>query len=165
MRGLGIQFTPLPSEYRGGGCSTIDTIKLLEIGVPTTNLGAMSCPLAKNFAAWARFAVLPAARQYFGTEAVRIETMGTYSCRSINGSGRLSEHAFANAVDVSGFVLADGRRITVESGWNGSIEEREFLRALAASACRRFGTVLGPDYNAAHYNHFHFDMSTNRLCR
>jgi hypothetical protein len=139
----------------------IDTIKLMDFGTQTTNLGAMTCPLASSFTDWARYAVAPAAKQYLGSPVIKIETMGTFNCRAVNGgrSGRLSEHAFANAVDVSAFVLRDGRRISVLNGWRGSPEERAFLRRLHQSACKRFGTVLGPDYNAAHANHFHFDMA------
>lgn len=156
-----VQFAALPNQIFGGGCQTIDTIKLLDFGTPTTNLGAMTCPLAANFSAWAKNAVIPAARAYFKSEVVKIETMGTYSCRNVNGasSGKLSEHAFGNAVDVSAFVLKDGRRISVLSGWNGKEDERAFLRRLRESACKRFGTVLSPDYNAAHANHLHFDMA------
>lgn len=167
LKQAGVRFTPLPNQDHGGGCSSIDSVKLLDIGTPVTNLGAMTCPLAKSFAAWAQFAVKPAARQYFGQEVVKIETYGTYSCRNIYGgrSGRLSQHAYANAIDVSGFVLADGRRIMLDGGWNGDKTSQDFLRALHKSACRRFGTVLSPDYNAAHYNHFHMDMSGNGYCR
>ncbi|TXC73655.1 extensin family protein [Sphingorhabdus soli] len=167
LKAADVRFSPLADRSEDGGCRTIDTIKLLDFGTPTTNLGAMTCPLAKNFAAWARYAVIPAAQVYLGEKVVKIETMGSYSCRNIYGgrSGRLSQHAFANAVDVSAFVLADGRRISVEKNWNGSAKERAFLEALHTSACRRFGTVLGPEYNAAHYNHFHFDMSGNGYCR
>jgi hypothetical protein len=156
-----VRFSALPNQSFGGGCRTIDTIKLMDFGVPATNLGAMTCPLAAGFAAWAKHAVLPAGRQYLGSEVVRIETMGTYSCRNVNGgrSGKLSQHAFGNAVDVSAFVLKDGRRISVLDGWRGKPDEREFLRRLHQSACKRFGTVLGPDYNNAHANHFHFDMA------
>jgi len=74
--------------------------------------------------------------------------MGTYACRSIAGSGRLSEHATANAVDVAAFILADGRRISVLEGWNGDERHARFLRSVRVSACRRFNTVLSPDYNA-----------------
>jgi hypothetical protein len=167
LKQAGVKFTPLPNQDHGGGCSSIDSVKLLDVGTPTSGLGAMTCPLARNFAAWARYAVKPAARQYLGTEVVRIETYGTYSCRNIYGgrSGRLSQHAYSNAVDVAGFVLADGRRIMLDGGWKGDRASQDFLRALHKSACRRFGTVLGPDYNAAHYNHFHFDMSGNGYCR
>ncbi|MGL3823588.1 extensin family protein [Sphingopyxis sp. R3-92] len=167
LKQAGVRFTPLANEDHGGGCSSIDSVKLLDIGTPTTNLGAMTCPLARNFAAWAQYAVKPAARKFFGTEVVKIETFGTYSCRNIYGgrSGRLSQHASSNAIDISGFVLADGRRIMLDGGWKGDKPSQDFLRALHTSACRRFGTVLGPDYNAAHYNHFHMDMSGNGYCR
>ncbi|WP_395635419.1 extensin family protein [Sphingorhabdus sp.] len=156
-----VRFAGLPNKSFDGGCRMIDTIKLMDFGTPATNLGAMTCPLAANFTDWARYAVRPAAKQYLGAEVVRIETMGTFNCRNIYGghSGKLSEHAFANAVDVSAFVLRDGRRVSVLTGWNGSSEERAFLRRLHQSACKRFGTVLGPDYNAAHANHFHLDMA------
>jgi len=167
LRQAGVKFTPLPNEDHGGGCSSIDSVKLLDIGTPVTNLGPMTCPLARNFAAWVEYAVRPAARLYFRTEVVKVETYGTYSCRNIYGgrSGRLSQHATSNAVDVAGFVLADGRRIMLDGGWHGDKSSQQFLRALHKSACRRFGTVLSPDYNAAHYNHFHLDMSGNGYCR
>lgn len=161
LKAQSVRFTVLPNRNLGGGCRTIDTIKMMELGTETTNLGPMTCPLASKFAAWAKFAVRPAARQYFGSDVTRIETFGTYSCRNVNGgrSGKLSQHAFANAVDISAFILRDGRRISILNGWNGKSEEREFLKRLHQSACKRFGTVLGPEYNAQHANHFHFDMS------
>ena len=161
LKDSSVKYSTLPNHNFGGGCRTIDTIKLMDFGTPTTNLGAMTCPLATSFAAWAKHAVMPAGRQILGSEVVRIETFGTYSCRNISGgrSGKLSEHAFGNAVDVSAFVLKDGRRVSVLSGWHGKSDEREFLRRLHQSACKRFGTVLGPEYNNAHANHFHFDMA------
>lgn len=156
-----VRFSGLPNKSFENGCRTIDTIKLMDFGTPTTNLGAMTCPLADNFTDWTRYAVGPAAKLYLKSEVVRIETMGTFNCRNIYGgrSGKLSEHAFANAVDVSAFILRDGRRVSVLSGWRGSSDEQAFLRRLHQSACKRFGTVLGPDYNGAHANHFHFDMA------
>jgi hypothetical protein len=156
-----VRFSGLPNKSFDNGCRTINTIKLMDFGTPATNLGAMTCPLANNFTDWARYAVGPAAKMYLKSEVVRIETMGTFNCRNVNGgrSGKLSEHAFANAVDISAFILRDGRRVSVLDGWRGSAEEQAFLRRLHQSACKRFGTVLGPDYNSAHANHFHFDMA------
>ncbi len=161
LKSASVRYSPLPNQTLGGGCRTIDTVKLLSFATEATNLGAMTCPLAASFAAWAQHAVRPAAQAYLGSDVVRIETMGTYSCRNINGgrSGKLSQHAFGNAVDVSAFILRDGRRVSVLNGWRGAADERAFLRRLHASACKRFGTVLGPDYNAAHANHLHFDMA------
>src|SRR3546814_14931637 len=94
LKQAGVRFTPLPNEDHGGGCTSIDSVKLLDVGVPVSGLGAMTCPLAKNFAAWAQYAVKPAARKFFGTEVVKIETYGPHSCRHLKGRrpGRRSPH-------------------------------------------------------------------------
>ncbi len=152
----------------GNGCSALGSVQLLDIGTPTTNLGAMTCPLARSFARWTRDAVQPAARQWLGTGVARIESFGTYSCRPLNGQegNKLSEHGRANAVDISAFVLADGRRITVLDGWSsGDPKVRGFLRAVHDAGCRSFGITLGPDANPFHRNHFHFDMGRGPYCR
>jgi len=163
-----VRFRVLEDRRFERGCSALGAVQLLEIGTPATNLGAMACPLARQFARWARDGVQPAARRLLGSPVRRIETFGTYACRGVNGQagGRLSEHGFANAVDVSGFLLADGRRITVQEGWNGGNERvRRFLRAVHEAGCRHFSIGLGPDSNAYHYNHFHFDMGRGPYCR
>ncbi len=167
LRNAGVRFSPLPNQNFSGGCSQIGAITMLDVGRGTevSNLGPVRCELANKFAAWTEYAVRRAARQYLGSELVRIETMGSYSCRPVAGSNRLSEHGRANAIDVSGFVLADGRRITLTKYWNNGRQEKKFLRAIHQSACRRFGTVLSPDFNADHHDHFHFDMSGNGYCR
>jgi hypothetical protein len=164
-------FTPLPDQYFGAGCSNRNTVRLASLqsdhdSLSLTNLGPVTCPLANTFAAWARFGVDRAARQILGSPLVTIETMGSYNCRNVAGSSKRSAHATANAIDVSGFVLADGRRITVRGDWrDGSSSERRFLRVIHTSACKRFGTVLSPDYNAAHHDHFHLEMSSGEFCR
>ncbi len=167
LQSLGARYTILPDRSFGAGCSAVNSVLLTGAGVPITNIAAIQCPLASALTLWVRGSVQQAANASFGTRVVKIETMGAYSCRNIIG-GRgtgLSEHASANAVDVSAFVLADGRRISVQQGWNGAEDERDFLRAIHKTACARFQTVLSPDYNAAHYNHFHFDMGRGPYCR
>ena len=165
----GIRFRALPDQQFGGGCSATGAVQLLDIGVPVTNLGAMRCGLARTFAAWIRYGAQPAARQILGSELVRVESMGTYACRNViggRGPARLSGHAIANAADVGAFVLADGRRISVKYGWTSADpSEREFLQVVRRSACRRFGTVLSPDYNAAHADHLHVEADTASFCR
>lgn len=166
----GVAFRALPDQYFGGGCSATGAVQLLDIGVPVTNLGAMRCGLARTFAAWIRFGAQPAARLILGSELVRVESMGTYACRNVIGRpdrpARLSGHAIANAADVGAFVLADGRRISVKYGWTSADPaEREFLQTVRRSACRRFGTVLSPDYNAAHADHLHVEADAAGFCR
>lgn len=164
-------FTPLPDAYYGGGCSAVNAVKLASLRSDTkrlklSNLGPMTCTLADTFAGWARFGVDRAAQQILGSPLVKIETMGTYNCRNIAGSSRLSGHARADAIDVSGFVLADGRRITVADNWeDNSPEVRRFFSTIHTSACKRFGMVLGPDFNPAHHNHLHLEVGGRKACR
>jgi hypothetical protein len=163
-------FVPLSDRYYGGGCSTLSSVSITRLQgdageFELTNLGPVSCPLAESFAAWARFGVDRAARQILGSPLVRVETMGSYSCRNVAGSGRLSAHARAEAIDVGAFVLADGRRISLVNDWNGGASERRFLRVVHESACKRFGTVLGPNYNAAHRDHLHLELGDGTFCR
>ena len=164
-------FTPLPDQYYGAGCSAINAVRLASLrsdsaALALTNLGPVTCPLAETFAGWARFGVDRAAQQILGSALVRIETMGSYSCRNVAGTDRRSAHATANAIDVSGFVLADGRRITVSGDWHSaSPRVRQFLTTVQGSACKRFGTVLGPGYNQAHHDHLHLELSGSAFCR
>lgn len=160
----GARYELLPDRTFAGGCSATGSVKLVAVGIPIANLGALKCRAAERLTLWTREAVQSAANAWLGSYVVKIESFGTYSCRPVNGvaGARLSQHAFANAVDIAAFVLADGRRITVEQGWNGADPNvREFLRAVHKSACRRFNIVIGPAGDAQHYNHFHFDMGTN----
>ena len=167
----GSPYRALPDRYFGAGCQTLNTVQLDAIRgddgqFALTNLGPVTCPLATTVSQWARFGVDRAAREILGSPLARIQTFGSYSCRNVAGTARRSAHSRAEAVDVAAFVLADGRRVEVLSDWNdGSAEERRFLRVVQESACKRFGTVLGPEYNAAHRDHFHLEMRGGSFCR
>lgn len=124
---------------------------------PTARMG---CPLADTLESWIAGSVQPAATATFGSPVARINQISAYACRNRNNFGKeLSEHAFGNALDVSGFVLANGRSFTVQAGWNGDAREQAFLRLVFAGACQRFTTALGPGSNIMHYNHFHIDLA------
>ena len=167
----GVRFSRVPDAYGAPGCNKLGTVKISALSgdasqFSVTNLGAVKCETAKTFSAWARFGVDRAARQILGSPLARIETMGSYSCRNVMGTSRRSAHSTGNAIDVSAFVLADGRRISLKSDWSdGSRDEREFLRVVHKSACKRFGTVLGPEYNAAHRDHLHLEGTATSFCR
>ncbi len=96
-----------------------------------------------------------------GGGLVGIQVAAHYACRTRNSQkgARLSEHAKGNAIDISAFILADGTRITV-LGWRG--RDAKILRRLHASACGPFGTVLGPDADRHHQDHFHLDTADYR---
>ena len=163
-----VRFSPLPDRDYGGGCRVVGAVQLIDVGVPVTGITAMRCGLAEQFIGWTRNAVAPAAYQVLGSRLVRVETMGTYACRNTVGTTteRLSGHGLANAVDVSAFILADGRRISVKDSWrSGDGDVQRFWKLIHASACKRFGTVLSPDYNAAHHDHLHLEDDRKAFCR
>ena len=165
---LGGRFERLPDREFSPGCTAIGSVRLIDIGMPVTNLGAVKCGLAVPLTQWAGSAVQQAARAWLDSPVVKIESFGSYACRPVNNlaGNKLSEHARANAVDIAGFVLANGRRITVKQDWFGrDPAARSFLRALHQSACRRFRVVIGPDANSFHHDHFHFDMGPGPYCR
>lgn len=144
----------------------------IEGGVVLASLGSVSldplktrCALAMDLYLWEQNVVRPAAREAFGTDLRSLEHFGSYSCRKIAGSRRWSKHARAEAIDIAGFRLANGRHVTLLRGWNGKADERAFLRRVRDGACSHFGGVLSPDYNAAHADHFHFDYSRWGFCR
>jgi len=134
----------------------------------------LGCMMTYTMEKWIRQAVQPAAQQRFGMPVTEILTMGTYACRSRNNrhGDKLSEHAFANAFDVAGFRLADGRTIRVKGDWwNGDPATQAFLRQTLITACDYFTTVLGPGSNRLHEDHIHIDLAhhnaagTARYCR
>lgn len=130
----------------------------------------LACPMVSALDRWIIDSVQPAARRWFRQPVVEIRQISAYSCRGMNGQpgARISEHAFGNALDIASFTLADGRKITVKTGWRGSPEEQGFLRDVQGAACEQFNTVLAPGSNRFHYDHFHFDLmrrgSGNRIC-
>lgn len=164
----GVAFATLPATGEGE-CRREDRTVLTDASLSPTP-PATTCAVGAAFELWLRRGVQPAAQDLLGSRVARIEHLGAYSCRRMYGSetGRWSEHATGNALDVAAFVLDDGRRISVAGAWAGSSLEAAFLRRARDEACDVFGTVLSPDYNAAHADHFHLDQAARAfggVCR
>lgn len=157
-----ISATPLPPT--GSGQCRRDDRQILSSAASADVLLAprgpqATCAVDAGLALWLRQGVQPAARTIFNSRVVRIEHFGTSSCRRIGNGEGWSEHATGNAIDISAFVLADGRRIAVRTGWTGSGDAAAFLHTIRDTACRSYATVLSPDYNAAHADHLHLDQA------
>jgi hypothetical protein len=172
----GVRFTPLPPRSSGEQCGYSHAVRFigggsLRIGYRPADLGT-NCAVAAGLALWEWHVVQPAALRHFGREVATIEHFGSYSCRRLYGRdrGMWSEHAGANAVDIAGFTLADGTRISIARDWENKGARGRFLRDVRDGACRLFATVLSPDYNRAHHDHFHLDQAERgtfgwRACR
>ncbi|MEM7661788.1 MAG: extensin family protein [Pseudomonadota bacterium] len=161
----GIQYTPLADEVTGENCGFQGALTLDRTLTPYSRTVSLTCPLAAALYVWERQAAVPLAEEILDAKVVRIETYGAYSCRNIAGTRRRSEHAMANAIDISGLKLDDGRLVDVQQHWNSSSPEGEYLKKLHQTACRLFSVTLGPDYNAAHADHFHLDFGSSETCR
>ncbi|WP_447761703.1 extensin-like domain-containing protein [Sphingopyxis panaciterrae] len=120
---------------------------------------APGCAVTAAMVLWDRDVVQPLAEKHFGQKVVELENLGSYNCRKIAGKQAQSEHSTANAIDISAFVLADGTRVSLLDDWNDGDARSEFLHAVRDGSCGLFSTVLSPDHNAAHANHFHLDMA------
>ncbi len=151
------------------GCGWRNAVRIYEAGDAKVSAAQITCELAAAFALWSKHVVQPAAQEVFGTSVKSFEQMGTYSCRNIIGNSKWrtvrSQHATANAIDISGFRLADGRRIRVRTHWKSKGAEGHFLRIVHSRSCRYFRVALSPNYNLAHKDHFHFDRGVLKTCR
>ena len=130
---------------------------------------APGCAVTAAMALWNRDVVQPLAQKYFGQKVVELENLGSYNCRTIAGRNAQSEHSTANAIDISAFVLADGTRVALINDWAPGDKRSEFLHEVRDGSCGLFSTVLSPDHDAAHADHFHLDMAVRiagwSICR
>jgi hypothetical protein len=127
----------------------------------------LRCPALVSLLLWERHVVEPAATRELGRHVTAIRHLGTYTCRNINHAtfGRRSQHALAKAIDIASFRTDDGALISVAKDWSDAGPRGKFLHAVRDGACRFFGVVLSPDYNALHRDHLHLDTSLWSVCR
>lgn len=167
LKTSGLRVTHQADSPVDAACPLRNTLRVQGADVGLSSSFLASCPLAVAFALFERHSLQPAARAVFGQAVMRVDHLGSFACRNIynRADGRLSQHASANALDIAGFRLADGRTISVLKDWPGDGESARFLRQVRDGACKDFNVVLSPDYNAAHRNHFHLDMGRWWVCR
>ncbi|MBT5433443.1 MAG: extensin family protein [Alphaproteobacteria bacterium] len=148
------------------GCGLTDGVRYEQSHQTYSAAFEASCSMAAAIY-WYETELDRPAREHLSSGLARINHLGTYACRNINNAetGMRSQHATANAIDIAGFVLDDGREVSVLRDWAGQSDAALFLDAAHQSACHLFNTVLGPDYNSLHADHFHLDMGRDRACR
>ncbi len=149
----------------GTDCEVTDAVMTSSFSTAKIKPEDMRCAIAARLYAWDRHVLQPAARKHLGTDVKEILHFGSYNCRPMRGNNRMSEHATANAFDISGFRLANGKEISLKRDWNGTSDEQRFLRSIRDGLCDWFNVTLSPDYNADHADHFHVDMGLWRSCR
>jgi hypothetical protein len=155
------------SDSPDAKCPLIGALRVQGGEVALSSSFLASCPLAVAYAMFERHSLQPAAQSVYGQKVARLDHLGSFACRNVYNreSGALSRHASADALDIAGFRLADGRSISVLKDWPKQNQDAQFLRQVRDGACEAFSVVLSPDYNAAHRNHFHVDVGRWSVCR
>lgn len=177
----GLEFVEQPPVVGENGCGFSPAVQLISTrGDNATRFQpapVIGCRLAGKIADWLTTDVSVLAREIAGEELVEIRVGPGYTCRRRNNlpDGKLSEHALGSALDITAFVLKSGAIVSVKQDWKASTPEdatsSRFLRSLHSSACKHFTTVLGPEADAHHTDHFHLDTGchgktcTYRICQ
>ena len=145
------------------GCGVADGVRVVSVaGVALSQPATIDCPTALALRSWVTDALLPTVGRRGGGVA-RLEVFASYACRPRNNQkgARISEHGRGRAIDIGGITLKNGSTISVLKGWRDETQG-PILRQLHAAACGPFGTVLGPNSDRFHQNHFHFDTARYR---
>jgi len=155
------------SDSPDAKCPLIGALRVQSGEVALSSSFLASCPLAVAYAMFEHHTLQPTAHSVYGQKVARVDHLGSFACRNVYNreSGALSRHASADALDIAGFRLADGRTVSVLKDWPKQNQDAQFLRQLRDGACEAFSVVLSPDYNAAHRNHFHVDVGRWSVCR
>lgn len=164
-----IGFTALPDLTESKDCHIQGRLSLRKVGNAELDPIETRCAIALRMAMWEYHGLRPAAQRILGKNLIGIEHYSSYSCRKIrtpDGAGvRMSRHATADAIDIRGFRFSDGQIVRLDTDWGTPTGSAKFLNAAHKTACDWFKTVLGPDYNSLHADHFHLQSKGWNLCR
>lgn len=173
LKKLGVTYRDLPPIQNGPACSVPYPVEIS--GLPgrakLKPAATLNCQMALTFATWVKKELQPAARLRYLSSVDTITQASAYSCRKMVGAGtnKMSEHAKGNAIDLAKIELNNGKDILVRKKGFFAFRERGLLNTVRADGCQYFSTVLGPGYNKAHADHFHFDIMERkngyRACR
>lgn len=166
---LGVRIGPVGEDAALPGCGAPEAVRVTAVaGVRLDPPATVNCQVGRRLADWVERGVQPASQRAFGRPVTSLKNAASYACRRRNNlpAGRLSEHARANAIDISEFRLQTRGRVPVAGGWSDP-RSAEFLREVWRSACGPFTTVLGPEADRFHQDHFHLDVASRRslFCR
>ncbi|MGH1368469.1 MAG: extensin family protein [Maritimibacter sp.] len=156
----GVQIKDIPGRIKG--CGVSDPVKISSVaGVPLSQHPTIDCTTAKALDSWVKNGIIPAVGRKGGGVA-KVNIVAHFACRTRNNrpGAKISEHGRGRAVDVSGVTLKNGETLTVLNDWRSS--NAGIMKAMHASACGPFGTVLGPKSDRYHQDHFHVDTASYR---
>lgn len=149
----GEKIAPIKAKVKG--CGLADGVRVTSVsGVRLSQSITVDCATAKALNRWVDEVAQPA----FGGDIVELKIAAHYICRTRNNKkgAKISEHGRGKAVDIAGFVLSNGKTLSVLKNYNKT------MRKAHKGACGIFGTTLGPGSDGYHEDHLHFDTAGYR---
>lgn len=164
LKAMGVVFEPQPPITDEAGCGVERPLEVSSVGIALKPAVTTRCEVAKALAVWTKDVVIPSAALHLKATPTAISTGDAYQCRARRGEGevKVSEHARANAVDITGIEFSDHAAVQIMDRAGSADDARAFQAAIRGGACAYFTTVLGPGTNAAHADHLHVDMIARR---
>ena len=162
---LGVAFEAIEPLEGEGACGAPSPLRVTAVGgIELRPAIRARCPAARALGLWVQRVVAPLADLYMDQSISAVLTATGYQCRRRRGdsTARWSEHAFANAIDVSGVRFDNGDVMAIQPRGDSTEPERSYQAGIRGGACAFFTTVLGPQTNAAHSDHLHLDMAERR---
>jgi hypothetical protein len=160
-----VEFTVPEHVAATGQCAVANPVLVKSVTTPGGKVKLpeeplLNCAFARQFTTWLSDIAASVVSEMAPARLHSLSTGPGYECRTRNGdsSGKISEHAFGNAIDISGITLVNRIRIEIPDVADPAAVHHRLLMALRLSACGYFTTVLGPGFNAAHASHYHFDL-------
>ena len=163
---LGVGYAKIPDFHTAEGCGIDDNVRIDHSAIPWSRPAQVACPFELTEWRFETKVIQPAALAIFHRRVAELIHVGTYACRGERGGNpnRLSQHAYGKAIDITGFALDDGTKISVRTDWAGDGPKARFLHRIAKGACGLFDVVLTPNHNAFHVDHIHLDIGPYKLC-
>lgn len=166
LQATGAKFELISQAEPGkDGCTLQNGVRLIATSVQLVRPVELTCPMALRLMQFEKDILVPDAQRIFGQPLEQINHAGGFTCKRMTGnSSRISEHGHGRAIDIWGFQLRDGTRISVDRHFRARGREGDYLREVNRAACRYFSVVLGPNADAAHAKSFHWDISQWKRC-
>lgn len=167
LKAMGAEFSEAKRLDDGNGCGIDRPIELktLSSDIVLSPPSTLRCRTAVNLARWTRDIVIPMLKKSQPKEILaEVNQASAYVCRKRNGAdtGKISEHAHGNAIDIAGFTFKSGKTFTIAPREEEPTLNGAFQRTIASAACLYFSTVLDPGSDKAHETHLHLDTLKRR---
>jgi hypothetical protein len=167
LKQAGVVYREVPRVDDGNGCGIDRPIVVSSVasGIMLRPEGEIRCEEALALSKWTSEIVIPMLKTAKPDETlIGLNQASAYVCRKRDSAetGKISEHAHGNAIDIAGLSFKSGHSFSIQPRMHDSTLDGAFQRAITSAACLYFTTVLDPSSDKAHETHLHLDVIARR---